>query len=76
MIANCLCVDCQNQWRELHGTRVSEGIGAVRFCPICLSENLHKQYQDECYDKKHGEILKSLVGRKPLLKISATGEMA
>ncbi len=53
MVVNCLCVDCQNQWLELHGNRVSEGIGSLHFCPICLGDNLHKKYQDEYYDKKN-----------------------
>ena len=37
------CRRCRHAWEELHGTRHTEGIGALRFCPRCLSQAINRE---------------------------------
>ena len=37
------CRRCRHAWEELHGTRHTEGIGALRFCPRCFSQAINRE---------------------------------
>lgn len=43
MVIDCTCRRCRYYWQELWGTRHTEGIGSLHWCPRCGCNKIDRE---------------------------------